>query len=95
MSTSRIHTGHPHGQTPPNTRTDLEWIHDHEQELLEQFGERMILVFEKKVIGVGDTYSEMLQNAEQNLPPEVEAVTPVTYFLRQRHPFSRFRIRQV
>lgn len=94
MNTSRIQTGHPHGNTPTNTRSDLNWIHDHEDELLAQYGETMILVFEQKVIGVGQTYSEMVENAEQNLPPEITVATPVTYFLHSRQPFFRVRAHQ-
>ena len=94
MNASRIQTGHPHGETPTNTRSDLAWIHDHEEELLAQFGERMILVFEQKVIGVGNTYAEMVQDAEHNLSPEIPVATPVTYFLHQRQPFFRVRANQ-
>ncbi len=94
MNTSRIHTGHPHGETPANTRSDLMWIHDHEEELLKQYGERMILVFEEKVIGVGETYAEMVQDAEQRLAPEISVATPVTYFLHARQPFFRVRASQ-
>ena len=94
MNTSRIHTGHPHGETPANTHSDLAWIHEHEDELLKQYGERMILVYEQQVIGVGNTYVEMVQDAEQNLSPEIPMATPVTYFLHQRQPFFRVRASQ-
>ena len=94
MNTSRIHTGHPHGEIPANTRSDLTWIHEHEDELLKRYGERMILVYERKVIGVGNTYGEMVQDAERNLPPEIPVATPVTYFLHYRHLFFRVRASQ-
>lgn len=94
MNTSRIRTGHPRGEVPANTRSDLNWIHEHEEELLNQYGESMILVFEQKVIGVGNTYVEMVENAERNLSPEVSVATPVTYFLHHRQPFFRVRATQ-
>lgn len=84
---SRIQMGHPHGQTPANVYSDFEWIHQHEKELLEQYGECSIIVYQQKVIGVGATYQAALENAEENLPPDGQPITPVHEWIFQRQPF--------
>jgi hypothetical protein len=61
--------------------------------LLEKYGECSIIVYEQKVIGVGDTYDEALADAERNLPPEIKEITPIHERLRHRHPFLRVRPR--
>ncbi len=91
MNTSRIRTSHAYGETPANTFSDFEWVREHRGELLEQYGECIILVYEKEVIGIGDTIQEAEENAERNLSPDVEEVTPITEILRHRHPFLRVR----
>ena len=84
---SRIQMGHPHGQTPPNMVSDFAWIQRHEKELLEQYGECSIIVYQEKVIGVGATYQAALENAEANLPPDTQSITPVHEWIFQRQPF--------
>jgi hypothetical protein len=84
---SRIQMGHPHGQTPPNTYTDFDWIRRHENELLEKYGECSIIVYKERVLGVGATYAAALENAEHNLPPDMTNITPVHQWLYRRQPF--------
>lgn len=92
MNTPHIQTAHPLGQTPPNVYDDFDWIRQHEQELLEQYGECSIIVYQQKVIGVGATYSDALENAERNLPSDLQdIITPVHQWLRPRQPFFRVR----
>ncbi len=91
MTISRIRLGHADGEVAPNTWSDFDWVHDHEKELLAQYGESIILVYQQQVIGVGHTIDEVLANAEQNLDPSVREVTPITCFLHQRQPFFRVR----
>lgn len=92
--TPRIRMGDEYGKTAPNRFSDFEWIHAHQKELLEQYGERSIVVYKERVIGVGATYKEALEDAERNLPPELtEIITPVHQELRHRHPFYRVRPR--
>jgi hypothetical protein len=76
-------------QTPPNIFTDHDWVRLHEKELLEKYGECSILVYQEKVIGVGRTYQEALDDAERNLPPDVAEITPIHEWLSYRHPFLR------
>jgi len=66
-----------YGQTPPSVFTDFDWIHQHQQELLDKYGECSIIVYQKQVIGVGDTYAAALQDAVRNLLPDLGEVTPV------------------
>ena len=87
MSTSRIKMGHAYGETPPNAFSDFEWIRQHEKELLAQHGECSIIVYQQKVIGTGATYEAALQDAERNLPANVDNITPVHERLRNRKTF--------
>jgi hypothetical protein len=58
-----------------------------------KYGECIILVYEKTVIGTGDTYEIAVEDAESNLPPEVTQATPILYFLHHRRPFTFLHIR--
>lgn len=91
MDTKRIKMGHQRGEVAPNTFPDFNWIREHEDELLEKYGERVILVFNQQVLGVGDTIQEAALDAERNLPDEIAQATPVLEFLHHRQPFYRVR----
>ena len=89
MNTSRIRMTHNYGETPKNVFSDFDWIRRNEKELLEKYGECSIIVYKQQVIGVGSTYEEAIESAEQNLPEDVTEVTPVHQWLFQRHPLQR------
>ena len=91
MNQSRIRMRYPYGKSPPNVFTDFDWIHYHESELLQQFGERHIIVYHEQVIGVGDSYDAALQDAEEKLAPDSGEITPIHQELRYKHPFLRVR----
>jgi len=91
MSKSRISMTHRYGETPRNIFGDFDWIRRHEKELLEKYGECSIIVYKEQVLGVGATYDEAVENAEQNLPAEMGEVTPVHERLEHRQPFYRVR----
>lgn len=93
MNTQRIRmTHHRDEPTPRNVFTDFDWIRQHQKALLEQYGECSIIVYQEKVIGVGQTYTEAVLDAERNLAPEIAQVTPVHQRLRQRNPFFRIKL---
>lgn len=91
MSTSRIQTSHAYGETPPNTFDDFAWAREHEADLLALYGECVLMVYQQSVLGSGSTIAAAEADAERHLPPESGPVTPVTVFLRHRHPFWRVR----
>jgi hypothetical protein len=91
MSSSRIKTTHTYGEVFPNVFSDFAWVREHRSELLEKYGECIVLVYEKNVVGIGQTIAEAIQDAEQKLAPHIEQITPVTEFLRRRHRFQRLR----
>ncbi len=91
MNQSRIRMQDPYGPSPRNVFTDFDWIHRHQLELLQQYGERHIIVYREQVIGVGDTYGAALQDAEAKLAPDSSEITPVHKKLHHRHPFLRVR----
>src|SRR5688572_10934079 len=91
MDTPRIKMGHPKGATPPNIFSDFDWVRRNEKTLLEQYGECSIIVYREQVIGVGANYNEALENAERNLPADIQEVTPIHERLHHRHAFFRVR----
>jgi hypothetical protein len=80
---------HQYGETPPNVFDDFRWVREHERELLEKYGECSIIVYQQKVIGVGESYEAAVADAERNLLSDTEEVTPIHQWLRRRHPFFR------
>lgn len=91
MDTPRIRMGHAKGEVFPNVFSDFAWVREHRDELLATYGECIVLVYEKRVVGTGHTIQEAAEDAERNLAPEVSEVTPITEFLHHRHPFFRVR----
>jgi hypothetical protein len=89
MRDSRIRLGHTPGEVAPNTWADFAWVHQHENKLLDQYGECVVLVYQQQVIGKGDTIGEAVAEAEKSISSDIEDVTPITYFLYHRHPFFR------
>lgn len=89
--TSRVKMTHRQGERPRNVVGDFDWVHHHEKELLEKYGEQSIIVYKEQVIGVGETYALAVEDAERNLPPDVTEVTPVHVMLERRNPFVRAR----
>ncbi len=87
MQKSRVKTTHAYGEVSPNVWDDFAWVRQNRQMLLEQYGECIILVYEKQVVGIGQTIDEAIQDAEQHLSPDVEHITPITEFLRKRRLF--------
>lgn len=65
----------------PNTWSDFTWVRENTTELLEKYGERVIAVFEKEVVGVGDTWLEAKQDADGRLPAHIERITPIIHHL--------------
>jgi hypothetical protein len=91
MAISHIHMTHKYGETPANVFSDFDWIRLHENELLEQYGECSVIVYQERVLGIGATYEEALKNAEHNLPFDGGDVTPVHRRIFYRKPFLRVR----
>ncbi len=92
MTTSHIRVSYTRDEpTPPNIFSDHDWVRRNEKKLLAQYGERCIVVYHERVIGVGDTYEAAVDDAEKQLPPETGEVTPIVELLHSRHPFLRVR----
>jgi hypothetical protein len=94
MTTTRIRLSHAAGEAAPNTFIDFQWVRQNEKQLLEQYGECIILVFEKQVIGTGRTIDAAVADAEQHLSSDAGEVTPILEFLHPRQPFFRVRSKQ-
>lgn len=90
---ARVRMEHAYGEVAPNTWGDIDWVREHRKELLEQYGECDMIVYEKKVIGTGKDYKTAVADAERNLAAQEGEVTPIWYALYRRHPFLRVRIK--
>ena len=90
---SHIHMSHPYGETPKNVFSDFDWVHLHEKELLEKYGECSIIVYKGQVLGTGATYDEAVADAEKNPSPEMGDVTPVHRKIYYRRPIFSIRRR--
>lgn len=84
----------PDEPPPPNLFTDHDWVRHNQADLLELYGEGYIVVYQKRVIGVGYDYVEALADAAKNLPPGDEVITPTIEPLFKRTPFLRFYARE-
>ena len=74
-----------HSLVPKHTKMGERAI----KELLEKYGECSILVYNEQVVGTGDSLQAAIEDAERNLPPEVDEITPIHEWLGNRHPFLR------
>lgn len=79
-----IQMGHAVGEVAPNTFADIIWVREQWNTLLEKYGEVSILVFNKEVVGVGDSYASAIANAEANLVEVDATITPIHERLRDR-----------
>lgn len=90
MNTPHVKTTHAPGEIYDNVWSDFEWVRTHRAELMQQYGTCVILVYREQVVGVGKTEKEAEEDAESRLPSDFsEVITPITYYLAQRHPFLR------
>jgi hypothetical protein len=94
METPHIKTSH-RGEVAPNVYSDFTWIHEHRPELLEKYGSCIILVYQRTVVGTGETLREAEEDAERRLPPGSGQITPVIEFLSRQHPFSRVYLERI
>jgi hypothetical protein len=77
--------------TPPHTFPDFAWISENQQELVAQYGEGFVLVYEKQVLGFGATLQEAMANAERNLPPGDGEIIPVVDTIHRPYAISSVR----
>jgi hypothetical protein len=85
----RVKYSHKYGEVYPNVWSDFEWVREHRDELLATHGKCVILVYEKQVVGKGETLSEAVEDAERRLPPEAGEITPITEILAPRQRIYR------
>jgi hypothetical protein len=88
MNKSRVRTDHQRGEVSPNSWDDFRWAGSHRQELYDQYGSCILLIYNQQVIGVGKTYDEVVADAESKLSPEIAEVTPITYLISS--PYTVF-----
>jgi hypothetical protein len=57
-------------------------------ELFEKYGDCVALIYEKRIIGIGQTIEAAELDAESKLAPEIDQVTPITYFIANPRELS-------
>jgi hypothetical protein len=76
---------------PSNMPADYQWLKENRDSLVEKYGACLIVVYQQKVLGTGDTYAEAIASAETNLPETPEIITPVIKPIG----YGSLRLRQV
>ena len=89
MTESRIKLGRAYDEVFPNMFSDFAWVKEHEKELFETYGRGFILVYQKEVVGIGDSIEDAVSDAESRLPPESGVITPILTTLYEKQPFFR------
>lgn len=80
---------------PDNIFPDFEWAAENRLKLYEKYGDCVVVVYQKAVIGVGKSYPEALANAEENLPEEVELITPIKKYIGNPYNVGTFRRKEI
>jgi hypothetical protein len=79
---------------PENIFPDFEWVAENRITLYEKYGDCVVVVYQKEVIGVGKTYSDALANAEGNLADDVELITAIQKYIGNPYSIGTFRRRE-
>ena len=88
---SRIQIAFPRGEAmPANIFPDLNWVSDNRLALYKKYGESVVVVFQKKVIGIGQDYDTALADAEAHLAENVEQITPVIGYVSNPYRLGHF-----
>ena len=87
---SRIKITFPENEKPANILSDLNWVSDNRSALYKKYGEVVIVVYEKEVIGIGQDYDEALADAETHVNANVEFITPVVGYISNPNRIGHF-----
>lgn len=63
-------------------------------ELLEKYGECVLLIYQKEVVGQGKTIEAAQLDTEQHLSPDVNEITPILHFSGHRNRIHRVQIKK-
>ena len=92
---SRIQTAYPKDEAlPENIFSDLKWVSENRVELYKKYGSCVVVVYHKEIIGMGQTHSEALNDAESRLPDDVELITPAIGYVSNPYRVGRFYLKQ-
>jgi hypothetical protein len=89
MNTARVIVTHTYGEVYPNTWDDYDWLHNNNQQLLETYGVCAVAVYQRQIVGMGATMQDAIADAEKNLHPDIERITPIVDFVRPPHRLHR------
>lgn len=88
---SRIITAFPEDKPmPANIFPDLNWISDNRLELYKKYGDAVVVVYQKEVLGVGADYNSALADAEEHLSNDIESITAVIGYVSNPHRLGHF-----
>jgi hypothetical protein len=82
----------PPAETSPSFLDDSDWIRRNQKALLQKYGECSIIVSHHKVIGIGATYDEAVEDVYRNLPDDIGEISPIHKRLRHSHLIRQIAI---
>jgi hypothetical protein len=92
---SRIQIAFPKDEPmPANIFPDLNWVSDNRLSLYKKYGEVVVVVYQKEVIGLGQDYDAALADAEAHLSDDVEVITPVVGYISNPYRLGHFTRRE-
>lgn len=66
---------------PANIAKDALWISKNRLALYEEYGDCVLLIYQEKVIGKGDSVPEAVADAENQMRDEAGVITPIVKYL--------------
>ena len=86
MTKGRVRIGQRRDEpTPPNIFSDFDWLRENRQSIFDQYGKGVALIYNKTVIGFGESIEKAAEDAERRLPPECGEVTPIIGLIHNTH----------
>jgi hypothetical protein len=79
--------------TPKHIFTDHDWVRNHQDGLLNQYGPCFLMVYHEQVLGTGKTEKEAVEAAERNLPEDIETIELMPEWIGRRN--SLFLLRRM
>jgi hypothetical protein len=71
----------------------LKWVSDNRLALYKKYGSCVVVVYYQEIIGIGQTHTEALADAEAHLSDDVELITPAIGYVSNPYRVGRFYLK--